>query len=108
MATISYDAFNVSQQRSGSLTLAWSVQVTNGTLAQQASPFTSQSLLVDSDGTGLKTLVLDGAARTVTLSSDNITDIKYGTDVNYSFRIIGDTGTVGAAKIKSNTRIITS
>lgn len=88
-----YTNFQVSQQRSGSLTLSWGLS---------AGSLTSQTLLVDSNSTDLVTLVLDGAARSVTLSSDNIT-VLYGTSHNYSFRLIGDTGVVGAAKVKSAT-----
>ena len=77
------------------MTLSWSA---SGFAQNQT--FTTQTLLVDSDSTGLQTLILDGSARTVTLSSDNIT-VQYGTGVNYSFRLVGTLSGTGA-KIKSN------
>ena len=93
-----YDNFKVSQQRSGTLTLTWELK--NGG-ENGASYFASQTLLIDSDKSGLKTLVLESAARTVTLSSENISDIKYGNDAKYSFRLVGTPTDSNADKVKS-------
>ena len=89
----SYGQLIVLEQKSGSMTLSWSTP-------EGQAAFTTQTLLVDSDSTGLQTLILDGSARQVTLSSDNVT-VQYGTDVNYSFRLVGTLSGTGA-KIKSN------
>ena len=75
------------------MTLSWSTP-------QNQTAFTTQTLLVDSDSTGLQTLTLDGAARTVTLSSDNI-NVQFGTSVNYSFRLVGTLNNEAGEKIKS-------
>ena len=98
MSKPAYDNFQVSQQRSGTLTLTWELK--NGG-ENPASYFASQTLLIDSDKSGLKTLVLEGAARTVTLSSENISDIKYGNNAKYSFRLVGTPTDSNADKVKS-------
>ena len=82
MATIS--SFAVSQQRSGTLTLTWAYS--------SAVSLSSQTVLVDSPDTNLVSLSVPVGDRSVTLSSSNVT-VLYGTDHNYSFRVIGETAT---------------